>query len=164
MPRRLRQGRGRGRLTVGSSIPGSVEVRLAREGTQAGSVHYSLHVRSTVTAEVLAIAAACVEAPTGRPLTVLSDSRPALAVIRRIRLGEPIHRVAAAAPANERSALAHALDQISRRSSRCPVRFAWFKGHAGHALNETADRLAVLTRRLHQAGLSADLAVRVQAS
>lgn len=31
------------------------------------------------------------------------------------------------------------------------IKFSWIKGHSGHPLNETADRLAVATRRNHEA-------------
>ncbi len=72
-------------------------------------------------------------------VTVLSDSRIALSVLRKVRGGESTHGVPPESIREAEAILALAADH--------PVVFEWVKGHRGHRLNEAADRLAVMARR-----------------
>lgn len=72
-------------------------------------------------------------------VTVLSDSRIALSVLRKVRCGEPTRGVP---PESIREA-----EAILALAEEHPVVFEWVKAHRGHRLNEAADRLAVMARR-----------------
>lgn len=72
-------------------------------------------------------------------LTVLTDSKSALALLEKLRTsewvsGEDFDSVA------ECQRILHLVHGVN-------VKFEWVRGHAGHPLNELADRLAVLGRR-----------------
>lgn len=77
-------------------------------------------------------------------LSVLTDSKPALALLDRVR----------------KNVIRNYDDMIAVREAQrilglargANVSFAWVRGHNGHSLNELADRLAVLARRNAESG------------
>lgn len=103
------------------------------EGTFAQGI---ARTSSIAIAELSAIELAVRTFPRG-DLLVLSDSRPALAWLADPdRVTDP-H-------------LQHLLAAIRTGSAGRRVRFDWVKGHDGHRLNETADRLAMAARRARE--------------
>jgi len=111
--------------------------------------------RRPVLAELAAITKACAAAPADVPLRVLCDSKTALSMIEQVRDGRSADAVAERVPRCNRSDVAAALERIVGRCEKLgAVTFDWVKGHAGHPLQEAADRLAVLGRRRTQAGLT----------
>ncbi|MGM0930081.1 MAG: ribonuclease HI [Actinomycetota bacterium] len=65
------------------------------------------------------------------------------------------------------SANGHCTDEVQRileLTRHADVDFRWVKGHAGDPLNTIADRMAVLSRRAHEAGLSFDQIARLAQS
>lgn len=105
--------------------------------------------RSALVAELAAIEAAILAAPAKRALVVLTDSRPAIHAIETLtRTG--IVPLRATAP--HRQAATKLITRVVRESARRAVELRWVRGHAGHPLNEAADRLAVQARRCGQNG------------
>lgn len=78
-------------------------------------------------------------------LTVLSDSQNALDLIARYNTGEDC-------TAEDSEALKEC-GRIAGLTRGMKVNFQWVRGHAGHPLNELADRLAKLARRNHELGV-----------
>lgn len=75
-----------------------------------------------------------------RPLHILCDSRDAIRNAQRVLAGErPASTVS--------NSVARVLSAIAREHAGANVTIEWVKGHAGHPLNDRADRLAVLARR-----------------
>jgi len=118
-------------------------------------------VRHPTVAEVVAVARVCGSVQRNRPLQVLTDSRDAVLMVDRLLAGEEPMVIARAVPARYHVMVTKALTTIRRRAVTGPVEVSWVKGHAGHQLQEVADRLAVLGRRRYQAGLN-DLERRIQ--
>jgi hypothetical protein len=81
----------------------------------------------------------------GKHLTILTDSRAAIAAFHN--------------PTRASSSLA-ARQAMGLRAEarRRPVELRWVGAHRGHQLNEAADRLAVAARRAYEAGLPAEAA------
>jgi ribonuclease HI len=95
---------------------------------------------SILQAELAAISAALRGAPPRRALRILCDSRDALQNARHALAGHP--------PATGvTKAVARILTTIARDGAGRDVTLEWVKGHAGHPLNDRADRLAVHARR-----------------
>ena len=110
-------------------------------------------VREPAVAELKAVAQACASVPAGRPLVVLTDSRVAVEMVRRLGAGVAPELVATMVPGRYLATVVKLLTVVHRRLDAGPLTVQWVKGHAGHPLQETADRLAVLGRRRYQAGL-----------
>ena len=110
-------------------------------------------VREPTVAELKAVAQACAAVPAGRPLVVLTDSRVAVEMVRRLAAGVAPELVATLVPRRYLTITLKLLAGVQRRLDAGPLTVQWVKGHAGHPLQETADRLAVLGRRRYQAGL-----------
>ncbi|WP_149359105.1 ribonuclease H family protein [Lolliginicoccus suaedae] len=91
-------------------------------------------------AELAAIQLAIASCQGRRPLRILSDSKPAVSAINN----------PSTAPERARSLV----DRINAKRQGRQIEIQWIKGHAGHELNETADRLALATRRHRSAGLT----------
>lgn len=79
-----------------------------------------------------------------RQLHIVTDSKRAITCLE-MRSGA----VAREYDAESAEVAAHIRDL----SQGGKARVSWVKGHSGHVLNETADRLAVSARRIHEAGL-----------
>lgn len=108
--------------------------------------------RCALTAELHAIHLALKAFPYGQSLRLLVDSRSAIKVVEEARNG----RVANAVTGHTYH-LATALTALLHDHD---VSVSWVKGHNGHPLNETADRLAVAARRgleLQQPEIARDL-------
>lgn len=72
-------------------------------------------------------------------LTVLTDSRSALSLLEKLRTSEWV--------SGEDFDSVAECQRILHLAQGVKVKFEWVRGHAGHPLNELADRLAVLGRR-----------------
>lgn len=92
-------------------------------------------------AEAFAVADMVGHLNPGRRVDLLMDSRAVLADVQRAVAGEPVRHGSVFLP----STLA--------RLAQMDLRASWVKGHRGHPLNETADRLAVYARRCITAGV-----------
>lgn len=95
---------------------------------------------SILQAELIAIHAALQSAPSGRPVRILCDSRDAIRHATRALHGERPDRFVT-------NAVARVVAAIARDHQGRDVTIEWVKGHAGHYLNDRADRLAVHARR-----------------
>lgn len=114
-----------------------------------GRYEVSTHItRVPLVAELAAIHLALCAHP-GRPATVVSDCRPALNALDHTACTGVIALPRSAGGNREAARLVHRINL--ERQSR-PVTLRWVKGHAGHPLNEAADRLAVQARRCVQNG------------
>nr|NLI49199.1 hypothetical protein [Propionibacterium sp.] len=122
-------------------VPGLGLACIAEDGRHA--VAYRAASESIHAGELRALRLALDTFP-GVRLRLLTDSRLAVAWI-----ADP-----AAAPTRALRALATPIAAEVRRR-RCEV--TWVRGHAGHPLNEAADRLAVAARRGVQLGQPADV-------
>ncbi|WP_051919251.1 RNase H family protein [Prescottella defluvii] len=99
------------------------------------------NVKTVVTGELLAIELA-IDRFTDRRLHILTDSRAALQYLGVLPSARSLPR--------DGEAIA-VVDRIRHSLTGRSVRFSWVRGHNGHLLNETADRLAVAARRAHEA-------------
>ncbi|MGY1829074.1 RNase H family protein [Geodermatophilus sp. SYSU D01180] len=134
---------------------------IAADGRYALS---TCRTRVPVVGELTAIRQAITAHPGPRPLTILTDCRPALdALATVVRTG----RIPTAAGVPGCRDTARLLRQISVSLRSRPIALEWVKGHADHPLNDAADRLAVQARRCVQTGGSltaiTDLAARIAA-
>lgn len=105
--------------------------------------------RVPLVGELTAIHRAVTSPHLSGPLTVLSDCRQAV-----VALGTVLDtgRIPTAAHIREDHQIARLLRQIVVELRRRPIEVAWVRGHAGHPLNDVADRLAVQARRCAQNG------------
>lgn len=98
-------------------------------------------------AHALAMALRKVTRPQGRHLVLESDSTIAVQALR--------DTIACDALTLSRRVAPHAAQALAQayRTARAagPIEVRWVKGHAGHALNEHADRVAVQARRAQEA-------------
>ncbi|MBD8507585.1 reverse transcriptase-like protein [Hoyosella sp. G463] len=101
---------------------------------------YLPSVSDVFLAELTAIELAIASRQGRRPLRILSDSKPAVAAINN--------------PSTTPDRARSLVDRINAKRQGRQIDIQWVKGHAGHELNETADRLALATRRLRSAGLT----------
>ncbi|WP_430331413.1 ribonuclease H family protein [Rhodococcus sp. ACT016] len=111
--------------------------------SEEGNRHQKMvpHVKTVVAGELLAIELA-IDRFIDRRLHILTDSQAALQYLGVTNPDRPLPRNGEATAVADR--IRHSL--IGRE-----VRFAWVRGHNGHLLNETADRLAVAARRAYEA-------------
>lgn len=105
------------------------------------------NVKSVPAGELLAIELA-IDRFTDRRLHILSDSRTALQHLGVLQSDWPLR------PDGEAKAVA---DRIRESMRGRDIRFSWVRGHSGHLLNETADRLAVAVRRAHEAQIPTEI-------
>jgi ribonuclease HI len=111
-----------------------------RGGYGAGTVPAA----SVLVAELHAVHQALLAGPQGRPLVVLTDSRPAVLQVQRVLATGVLPDRRGRADARQAAAALHAVVLLLRRTG---AELRWVKGHSGHRLNDAADRLAVQTRR-----------------
>jgi len=101
-----------------------------------------------VVTEIAAITAALEAIPAWvKKVIIKSDSREAVRTVNEVQRTGSTTCVTKGPTAPLRKAL----DQVSKHAR---IEVKWVKGHKGNVLNECADRLAVLARRTHDAGLS----------
>jgi len=113
--------------------------------SEEGNRHQRMvpNVKTVVAGELLAIELA-IDRFTDRRLHILTDSQSALQYLGVTHPDRPLPRDGEATAVADR--IRHSL--VGRE-----VRFSWVRGHNGHLLNETADRLAVAARRAYEAGI-----------
>ncbi|MGO4204000.1 ribonuclease H family protein [Rhodococcus sp. TAF43] len=117
--------------------------------SEEGNRHQRMvpNVKTVLTGELLAIELA-IDRFTDRRLHILTDSQAALQHLGVLQSNWPLPRDGEAAVVADR--IRHSL--VGRH-----VRFSWVRGHSGHLLNETADRLAVAVRRAHEAQIPTEI-------
>jgi ribonuclease HI len=81
-------------------------------------------------------------------LTILSDSRHALGLIKKVR-----GNISGTA-ANYSGAHLQEAKAVLAEIGSLPAVFQWVRGHNGHRMNDAADRLAVMARRNLEFGIS----------
>lgn len=115
---------------------------VSAEGGFASKVYPD--VETVLAGELLAIALALKHFPERR-LHVLTDSKAAIASLTMSR-AELLER--------RTRQVVDIVDVVQRRTAGRDVRYSWVRSHAGHELNEIADRLAVAARRNKEARVS----------
>ena len=115
---------------------------VSAEGGFASKVYPE--VETVLAGELLAIALALKHFPERR-LHVLTDSKAAIASLTMSR-AELLER--------RTRQVVDIVDVVQRRTAGRDVRYSWVRSHAGHELNEIADRLAVAARRNREARVS----------
>lgn len=151
-----------GPVTVATD--GSVRERHAGFGWLGSTGNYGLAgyqstskrvgTQPVLVAELRAIGAAVAALPRHQ-LTVLSDSRRAIAIVNRWKRGEPV--MPADYPAEEPNR-EHCLHAAQRRIyvERDRIELRWVSGHSGDPLNEGADALARLGSRYRRGDADLD--------
>lgn len=99
---------------------------------------------SVLVAELHAVRQALLAASAGRPLVVLTDSRPAVLQVQRALATGVLPDRRGTSDARRAAEALHAVVLLLRRTG---AELRWVKGHSGERLNDAADRLAVQTRR-----------------
>lgn len=89
-------------------------------------------------------------------LTVLTDSKDALELLRRVEAGT-------LQPFDDHDAVTEC-KRILGSARGMNISYQWVRGHNGHPLNELADRLAVLARRNRELGVDEVTHARMVAS
>lgn len=116
---------------------------VSSEGRHQQKVHP--RTGSVLAGELLAIALA-IKTFRHRKLHILTDSKHAIACLKASH---------AELVTNGGGEVLTNVDDIHRLLHGRDVRISWVRGHAGHPLNEIADRLAVSARRTFEAGVPA---------
>lgn len=124
--------------TVVAAVDGSFGRKMRRGGwafvTESGKhAAGSGDAQSSDESELRAIDLLLTRTRESDRLVVLTDSQTAIAFLEGRRVPPP--------------RLASLVDRIAAMVRDREVTFTWVKGHAGHALNEAADRLAIAERR-----------------
>lgn len=114
-------------------------------------------------AELLAIARAIEATPVDTHVHVVSDGKTAVALVRRLGKGESAEALAASFPIKVRVAIEAALSVTRTHVLAGHLTIEWVRDHNGHRLKEAADRLALMARRLTDAGLAGETRSRVRA-
>ena len=127
-----------------------------------GDAGCTTKVRSINAAEIVAIARALEAIDWPTCVHFLSDSRAAVAAVRGLLNGHDAVSLGDRFPVDERASVVSALIAIHGRVREGRVTVEWVRGHNGNRLNEAADRLAVLARRLNDAGLQTETRARVR--
>ncbi|MEV0945334.1 RNase H family protein [Rhodococcus sp. NPDC049939] len=104
------------------------------------------NVATVLEGELLAIELAIARFP-DRRLHILTDSKASLAHLGAVRTKQPLR-----ATGHVRATV----DRIHEAMRGREIRLSWVRGHNGHLLNETADRLAMAMRRAHEARIPAE--------
>ncbi len=128
-----------------------------------GDAACTTKVSSINAAELLAIARAVEATPADTHVHVISDSKAAVALVRNLGKGHSPETLAATFSIKERVAVEAALSAIRTLVLAGHLTIEWVRGHNGHRLNEAADRLALMARRLNDAGLGGETRGRVRA-
>lgn len=103
----------------------------------------TMRSRSILAIELCGIARAIAAAPRDVPLLVLTDSKPAVGQITAVMAAGVIPDRSGTCGAKDTAAMLH---RIAMHVRNRPIHIQWVKGHAGHPLNDAADRLAHQTR------------------
>ncbi|WP_072689821.1 RNase H family protein [Rhodococcus marinonascens] len=101
------------------------------------------NVTTILEGELLAIELAIARFP-DRRLHILTDSRASLQHLGVLQAPRPLCAG---------GGVKAAVDRIQESMRGREIRLSWVRGHSGHLLNETADRLALAVRRAHESGI-----------